>query len=152
MRCDWKYVGPSKMEGFLYYECSRAPCKMYAHSPYEASNIHNADNSPCQGTPRPHEWGHWLALILGAFFIDKRSWLWLKARLGLKPQCGCDKRQAMLNAIGRRIAASIARNYEWSQNAAIEWTCFVMNFGHKYQCSLDGCKCRNCGKAKPSPA
>ncbi len=121
MRCDWKYVGPSqKMEGFRYYECSRVPCKMYAHSPYEASNIVNDNDSPCQGRPRVHEWGGWLELFLESwFFVSKSRWLWVKRKCGLKPGCNCPKREVALNRLGQWIVTALAASYSAASGLAV---------------------------------
>ena len=50
----------------------------------------------CLGWPLWHELGNWLALILSACFITKRSWYWL-----WRKPCGCDKRQTALNRLGQ---------------------------------------------------
>lgn len=108
MQCDWKYVGPSKMEGFRYYECSRAPCKMYSHSPYESDNISNDLDSPCQGRPRLYEWGGWVEFLLESwFFVSKSRWLWVKRRMGFKPHCPCPQNEAALNHLGQRTLTAI---------------------------------------------
>lgn len=52
-------------------------------------------NRECYGWPSWHELGYWMALVLAACFITKRSWSWLWRR-----PCGCEKRQAWLNRFG----------------------------------------------------
>ena len=59
--------------------------------------------------PRWHELGHWAALLLAVIGLDKRTWRWIKARLGLVPECGCDQREAAMNTLGSRFAAGIKR-------------------------------------------
>ncbi len=61
------------------------------------------DAGECSAPPFPHELGHWLALLLEVVFIRKRDYLWLKAKLGFAPKCGCNEREAKLNTIGERI-------------------------------------------------
>lgn len=57
----------------------------------------------CWAWPHLHEWGHWLTLILAACFIRKSDYLWLKAKLGLTPKCGCDQRAESLNRLGEAV-------------------------------------------------
>lgn len=69
---------------------------------------HDRIFAECNRWPKCHELGHWLALILEAFFLTKRSWLRLKMLCGFKPVCGCQKREESLNTLGKRLAALVA--------------------------------------------
>ena len=90
-------VGDADERGWRKWKCSRSGCtQKTAWTPHTGEQIH----FQCAGLPNAHEWGHWLALILGAFFITTESWLWIKARLGLKPKCGCEARKTWLNRLG----------------------------------------------------
>ena len=57
----------------------------------------------CFAYPLANELGHWLTLLLEACWIRKRDYLWLKAKLGLGPKCGCGARAEKLNTWGATI-------------------------------------------------
>jgi len=65
----------------------------------------------CYGSPFPHELGHWLAVILEAYFLSNRSWLRLKILCGFKPTCGCQSREAALNHLGHHTLTALATSY-----------------------------------------
>jgi len=95
-RMDLQTDGPDS-RGWRKWKCSRSGCAQKTDwTPDVGDRIH----FQCVGLPAAHEWGHWLSLILGAFFITTDSWLWIKARLGLKLQCGCEARKNWLNRLG----------------------------------------------------
>ncbi len=104
MRCIFVEIpGTKKANGWRKVRCVRKGCRWHGELNAETDSPLANINSTCDAIPLSHEWGHWLALILGAFFIDKRSWLWLKARLGFKPTCGCEARETWLNRIGHSL-------------------------------------------------
>lgn len=94
MKCVFVETGTVRADGYNRYICKR--CKLEVYSPYQSDRVH----AKCQRIPHWHEFGGWLELLLESYFITKRPWLWLKHRLGFKPQCNCDKRIESLNAIG----------------------------------------------------
>ncbi len=102
MKCLLEYDGDSwKRKGYRHYHCIRPGCKNDAHSPYELDRINPPD---CDRIPLAHEIGHWIAFLLEVILIRKRDYLWLKAKLGFAPKCGCDQREAALNDLGKLIA------------------------------------------------
>lgn len=96
MKCEFTASGERHRSGRQTLRCSR--CKQLALMP--PSGDVNRLVAICRGWPFPHELGHWLSLLLAALWIRKRDYLWLKARLGFKAQCGCDAREKKLNAWG----------------------------------------------------
>jgi hypothetical protein len=124
--------------GFPKHSCRR--CSKSWHQCGSPSEW-KGDPVYCKGTPAWWEVGCWFNILLEVFGINAKRFSWLKHKLGFVPKCDCHEREEKLNTLGQRLA----RNYEWAQNIAIEWTCYLIR-GHKYQCSLDGCKCRYCGK------
>jgi hypothetical protein len=107
MMCDFTYDGPSeKNPGESRYVCSRKACGRVGHSPYTLDRV---DGPDCQGTPRDHEWGHWLAIFLEANGLSKRAWANARAWLGFRGQCGCAKREAKLNTLGQYLYSLPAR-------------------------------------------
>lgn len=66
---------------------------------------------PCSALPYWHEWGHWAAIALEAFWLPKTRWAWLIWRLGLVevPDTGCGgcaARERWLNTLGGKLATS----------------------------------------------
>lgn len=95
------------------WRCARPGCNLKTSwTPHCADRI---KFGPCNGLPFPHELGHWIALVLEAFFLTKSSWLRLKILSGFKPVCGCQKREESLNSLGKRLAALVAAGWVFSR-------------------------------------
>lgn len=105
MKCNLKFTGERDGRGWVKYVCQRCRRKL-DWTPDGPEGVRgNTPSIRCKGWPLSHEFGHWLALLLSAVGLRKRDYLWLKSKLGMKPKCGCDKREEALNNLGRSLAA-----------------------------------------------
>lgn len=57
----------------------------------------------CRAYPRWHEFGHWAALLVGELGVTRHRYVAAKKLLGLQPKCGCQQREAAMNAWGGRV-------------------------------------------------
>lgn len=105
MRCDLTITGAAD-NGWHIYGCSHRGCPTTIHTPHDLDTIVN--NTSCRGLPHWHEWGSWLALFLGIFWITKRNYNWLRRKLGFKKPCKCPQREETGNTLGSRFNQALA--------------------------------------------
>lgn len=98
MKCDFTFT-PLENNRWAVV-CERCGLRFTAPQP--------SASSTCPAIPRLYEIGGWVEIALEAFFLDKRVWVRIKYALGLKPQCGCEKREAWLDAVGKRIHDAVS--------------------------------------------
>lgn len=106
MKCKFEPYGIPDTRGWIRKRCVRGKCKrVLAHNPSEPSDCH----APCKSLPLWHEFGEWVAIVLGLVGVTPSRWGWVWWKLGLIEAAGCsgcEARKAWLNTFGGRLSRS----------------------------------------------
>ncbi len=120
MRCTWKEIEPTDSSGHRRVECVRC-----GFTTKPTNSTVDYIFARCYGTPFWWEFGAWTEITLQVIGISTPRWLWLKAQLGLKPQCGCQKRVENLDSMGQRLKLALTvlgngylRTWLWLRDVA----------------------------------
>ena len=84
----------------IYWHCPC--CRIQARVPATTPRIFCRCGYVQEGGPVPGL-GDLVAAGLHRVGVTRARYVKLKRRLGLKPKCGCGKRQRQLNVLGRKI-------------------------------------------------
>lgn len=88
------------MRDQLIFRCPA--CSIRARVPSDANRIHCACGYVQLGGVTPGLGDH-VAAALHRIGLTQSRYVRAKAAIGLKPKCGCKKRQAKLNELGRKV-------------------------------------------------
>ena|SRR3990167_8009669 len=102
MRCNFYKTDILHKSGRCQLACSRLGCTVIGLMP--PNGMPSDLQAECNGWPHWYEFGEMVALLLAVIGLDKRTWLWIKGRLGMAQVCGCNQRIEAANSIGSRFA------------------------------------------------
>jgi hypothetical protein len=110
MNCRWIQVDDPS--GLRTYYCPRKGCKTKNKLIRIPNTSRRLEPAKCYGRPEWHEFGSWLSLLLGIFWITPESvglLLWLLGFKKKRSKCRrCGEREAALNTLGSRFNQALA--------------------------------------------